>query len=112
MDRRSALVLGTALLAASRAQAQTNLPLLDTDKIADSPELLPLWPGKAPGDLGNPRTLTITERSKEPARYHDRAATGITRPDLTVYRPARPDGSALLLMPGGGYDHEIGRAHV
>jgi acetyl esterase/lipase len=105
MDRRSALVLGTALLAASRAQAQTNLPLLDTDKIADSTESLPLWPGKAPGDLGSPRTLTITERSKEPARYHDRAATGITLPDLTVYRPARPDGSALLLMPGGGYDH-------
>jgi len=105
MDRRSALVLGTALLAASRAQAQPNLPLLDTDKMADSSELLPLWPGKAPGDLGKPRTLTMTERSKEPGRYHDRAATGITLPDLTVYRPARPDGSALLLMPGGGYDH-------
>lgn len=105
MDRRSALVLGTALLAASRARAQTNLPLLDTDKMADSTELLPLWPGKAPGDLGQARSLTITERSKEPGRYHDRAATGIAQPDLTIYRPARPDGSALLLMPGGGYDH-------
>jgi len=103
MDRRSALVLGAALLGASRAQAQT--ALLDTDKIADSGEVLPLWPGKAPGELGGPRRLTITERSKDPGRYHDRAATGISQPDLTVYRPARPDGSALLLMPGGGYDH-------
>ena len=103
MNRRWALILGTALLAASRAQAQ--MPLLDTDKMADSTEVLLLWPGKAPGDLGNMRTLTMTERSKEPGRYHDRAATGISRPDLTVYRPARPDGSALLLIPGGGYDH-------
>jgi len=103
MNRRSALVLGTALLATSRAGAQT--PLLDTDKMTDSGELLPLWPGEAPGDLGTPRTLITTERSKEPGRYHDRAATGITVPDLTIYRPARPDGSALLLMPGGGYDH-------
>jgi len=105
MDRRSALVLGTALLAGTQAVAQTSLPLLDTDNIASSDELLPLWPGKAPGDLGTPRKLTITERSKEPARYHDRAATGVSQPDLAVYRPARPDGSALLLMPGGGYDH-------
>src|SRR5438477_1292608 len=103
MDRRSALVLGAAMLAAARAQAQT--VLLDTDNIADSRELLPLWPGKAPGDLGGPRNLTMIERSKDPTHYHDRAATGVTQPDLTVYRPARPDGSALLLMPGGGYDH-------
>jgi len=103
MDRRSALVLGAAMLAASRAQAQ--IPLLDTDNMADSGELLPLWSGKAPGDLDGPRRLIMTERSKEPGRYHDRAATGVTQPDLTVYRPVRPDGSALLLMPGGGYDH-------
>jgi len=105
MDRRSALVLGTALLVSSQAQSQEALPLLATDNQADSKEVLPLWPSKAPGDLGTARKLTITERSKDPARYHDRAATGISMPDLTVYRPARPDGSALLLMPGGGYDH-------
>src|SRR4051812_19849580 len=109
MDRRSALVLGTALLASSRAAAQPSaeprLPLLDTDRIGSSGDMLPLWPGKAPGDLGAARKLTITERSKDPARYHDRAVTGIGQPDLEIYHPARPDGSALLLMPGGGYDH-------
>jgi acetyl esterase/lipase len=105
MDRRSALVLGTALLVSSRASAQSNLPLLGTDNMPDSKEMLALWPQKPPGETGKARKLTITERSRDPARYHDRAATGISTPDLTVYRPEKPDGSALLLMPGGGYDH-------
>jgi len=105
MDRRSALVLGTALLAASQARAETALRLLDSDTMPDSTEVLSLWPGKAPGDLGTSRSLTLTERSLDPVRYHDRAATGISAPDITVYRPLRSDGSALLLMPGGGYDH-------
>jgi acetyl esterase/lipase len=108
MDRRQTLVLGTAaLLAGTAAQAQVPgvLPSLDTDKMSDSTEIVPLWPGKPPSDLGTSRNLVITERSKEPQRYRDRSATGISIPDLTVYRPATPDGSALLLMPGGGYDH-------
>src|SRR5688572_6580992 len=108
MDRRQTLVLGTAALLAGRsAQAQVPgvLPSLDIDEMSDSSEVVRLWPGKPPGDLGTPRQLVITERSKEPQRYHDRSATGVSIPDLTVYRPAKPDGSALLLMPGGGYDH-------
>src|SRR5688572_14423798 len=102
MNRRSALLLGGSLLLAAPAQAQPTLPLLDGDMMADSTEIVPLWPAKPPGDLGTPRTLTITERSKEPGRYHDRSATGISIPDLTIYRPSHPDGSAILLMPGGG----------
>lgn len=104
LDRRTALLLGAALAASTPAAAQT-LPVLETDSLPDSREVVPIWPGKAPGDLGTPRTLTIKERSPDPARYHDRAVTGITTPDLTVYRPARPNGAALLIMPGGGYDH-------
>ena len=104
MDRRSALILGGATLLAAQAQAQ-ELPVLDTDNMADSTEVVPLWPKAAPGDTGVARALKLTERSKDPTRYHDRAATGISMPDLTVFRPAKPDGSAILLMPGGGYDH-------
>jgi acetyl esterase/lipase len=102
MDRRTVL-LGT--LAATQAMAQPALPLLDTDRLPDSNEIVPLWPGKAPGDLGTPRTLTIKERSPDPAHYHDRATTGISMPDITAYRPKHPNGAAILLMPGGGYDH-------
>jgi acetyl esterase/lipase len=53
-------------------------------------EVLPLWPGAAPGALG-----TAPEDS----------------PKLTVYRAAQPNGSAIVVCPGGGYrglasDHE------
>jgi acetyl esterase/lipase len=105
MDRRAAIALGAVLLGAARAKADSDLPLLDTDRAPESTEVIRLWPGKAPGDLGVARTLTVTERSSEPKLYHDRAVTGISTPDITVYRPARPEGSAILLMPGGGYDH-------
>jgi acetyl esterase/lipase len=33
----------------------------------------------------------------------DRAVHGIARPRMVVFRPARPNGSASLVMPGGGY---------
>ncbi len=56
MDRRSALVLGGATLLAAQTQA-ADLPLLETDSMADSTELVPLWPNAAPGDLGTPRSL-------------------------------------------------------
>lgn len=98
MDRRAAMLLGgTVLLVTTGARAQNTA--------ADSTEVVTLWPGKAPGDTGAPRTLAVTERSPEPARYHDRAERGITTPSLTVYRPAQPNGAAILVMPGGGYDH-------
>lgn len=48
-------------------------------------ERLPLWPGDPPG--GPP-----------PA-----GARGTISPSLHVYRPARPDGRAVLVIPGGGY---------
>lgn len=105
LNRRAAMLLGAALAASTPVVAQTALPLLDTDSLPDPKEVVPIWPGKAPGDLGTPRVLKLTERSPDPAHYHDRAVTGVTTPDLTVYRPAKPNGAALLIMPGGGYDH-------
>lgn len=108
IDRRAALLLATTTILAAPAQAQTPMPALpplDTDASPPSREVVPLWPGKAPGDRGTPRTLTMTERSPEPGRYHDRAATGVTVPTITVYRPDRPNGAAILIMPGGAFTH-------
>lgn len=49
------------------------------------PEVLRLWEGKAPGAVG------------------DDPATDV--PTLTVYRPAKPNGRAVIVCPGGGYGH-------
>ncbi len=66
-------------------------PLLLALVAADpEPKTAPLWPGKAPHAVG------------------DSAAD---KPELTTYRPEKPNGAAVVICPGGGYgfladDHE------
>jgi acetyl esterase/lipase len=86
---------GLSLLAAApAAHAAGRLPT--------GVDLIPLWPGKAPGAPARLPSLAIEQRSKDPA-FNDRWITGIGQPGLVVRRPARPNGAAVLLMPGGGY---------
>lgn len=93
IDRRQALI---ATLAAGLIPAGAGaVP-------ADPVETIDLWPGAAPGMPHVPPVEETIERSTDPARP-DRALRGILRPRLTVFRPARANGSALLVAPGGGY---------
>ncbi|WP_426017388.1 alpha/beta hydrolase [Brevundimonas sp. DWR2-3-1b1] len=69
---------------------------------ADPTEIIRLWPDGAPGGEGVTVTPIVPERSTDPA-FHDRYAQYTTDPILTVFRPERPNGSAMLLIPGGGY---------
>jgi acetyl esterase/lipase len=45
----------------------------------------------------------IVEASPEPDVYRNRQLTGVVQPALSVFRPAAPDGSSVLILPGGGY---------
>lgn len=101
MDRRTLLGLGAAAFSALAAKAETMKP--DGTLSSDPTEVVPLWPGTPPGGEGVSLTAKIVERSTEPDTYHDRFVTEIGAPTLTVFRPAHPDGSAVLLCPGGGY---------
>lgn len=106
IDRRSALLAPlAAAFAGTAAAAQTAPP----SKAGDFPPGLPqptetidLWPGGAPGLPGNPPTEQVTERSTDHA-INDRAVTGIAVPRMVVFRPRIPNGSAILITPGGGY---------
>jgi acetyl esterase/lipase len=49
-----------------------------------------------------PPVEEVRERSTD-AAYDDRIVLGIARPRLVVFRPARPNGAAVLITPGGGY---------
>ncbi len=69
-------------------------------------EVLPLWPGTPPGSEGLALGQRTVERSDDPA-LPDRFVDRIDQPTLTVYRPARPDGRALLVVPGGGYQRVV-----
>ncbi len=79
-------------------------------------ETIDLWPNEAPGQPATALIETVNERSTD-AQLTDRAVFGITRPRMAVFRPARPNGAAVLITPGGGYrwvvvdkeGYEIGR---
>lgn len=78
---------------------------------AETPEELRhrilLWPGgTGPGSEGAPAQPTIVDHSDDPA-VPDRSIRGIRAPYMVVYRPAHPNGSALLVVPGGGYAHIV-----
>ena len=96
LSRRS--LLGAAAVTAAAAgavQAQTIAS-------ADPTEVVHLWPNGAPGGETVTVTPVVPERSTDPS-FHDRYAQYTTDPILTVMRPDRPNGAALLLIPGGGY---------
>ncbi|WP_240320783.1 alpha/beta hydrolase [Sphingomonas crusticola] len=68
----------------------------------DPTEILPLWPALPPGAPATLPPERFIERATA-GQPHDRYAEQIARPTITVFRPQRPNGNAVLLVPGGGY---------
>ena len=89
-------LLGTMVVASAALAA----PLKTRDVIE-------LWPaGVGPGWEKSPVQLTVTERSKV-AYWPDRIITGITRPNLTAIVPDKPNGTAVIVAPGGAYSPDL-----
>jgi acetyl esterase/lipase len=62
-----------------------------------------VWPGRAPGEPDQPSNETL--RPAKPGARAQKLITDVSRPTLTVYRPAKDKdtGAAVLICPGGGY---------
>lgn len=91
MNMRS-VALALLLLAANTANAQ----------------VVPLWPGTAPGSQGK-----TGEEHVRISSQGDHVVSGVHRPTITVYLPKAPSEkvTAVLVIPGGGHselwmDHE------
>ncbi len=69
---------------------------------AEIPDVIRLWPGRAPGSGTITFTEKLTERSKSSWKQ-DRIATQIAEPTLIVFRPKKPNGAAVIIAPGGGW---------
>ncbi len=74
--------------------------LVELDRLPD--EIIPLWPDGAPGGEGVDLTQHYVERDN-PFGLRDRAIHDVINPTLSLFRAREPDGSAILIIPGGGY---------
>lgn len=105
VDRR-AMIAGAALVGLGAAAAAQTPPPAGSGALPpglpEPSETIDLWPDGAPGAPTTPLVETVNERSTDP-QITDRAVFGISRPRLTVFRPDRPNGAAVLVTPGGGY---------
>lgn len=103
VDRRSLMIgSGLALGAAHGILAQTPAPGAGVGGVQPD-EVIDLWPNGAPGMPKAAPVEEVRERSSDPS-FHDRAVLHVVRPRLAVFRARNPNGAAMLLMPGGGYN--------
>jgi len=91
MKKTLTCTIALALLLGSHARA------------GEKPKPIEIWPGTVPGeegDVGEEKSVPPREGQKNVIRL-----TNVTRPTITVYRPAekRDTGAAVLICPGGGY---------
>lgn len=71
-----------------------------------------LWPGAVPGDVGIAGEEKFFQLMHEGRPYEVGGRpttwkTNVSRPTLTVFRPEKPNGTAMIVCPGGGY-HNLG----
>jgi acetyl esterase/lipase len=106
MDRRNMIGLGLAAAALSKQALADTLMPGDGSVPTDPKETLMLWSGIAPGGEGLHLPNRIQNRDPGAAPV-DRYIDQIGMPSMTVFRPDRPDGSAMIVAPGGGYVREM-----
>ncbi len=86
------------------------LHLVSPSPAGEKPAVMDIWPGKAPdepGTIGPEKTLMSPKFPRKDVEITEstRLITNVTRPTLTIYRPAKDKdtGAAVLICPGGGY---------
>jgi acetyl esterase/lipase len=76
------------------------LPLLTLSLSAAEPLTLPLWPEGAPGEMKAPSAATAEFIQKRAGKS---TVTNVTSPTITVYRPEKPNGTSVIVAPGGAF---------
>ena len=73
----------------------------------DKPLVVELWPGKVPdetGDIGAEKVLLSPKLDRKQVEVTEptRMVTNVSRPTITIYRPAKDKdtGTAMLICPG------------
>ena len=108
MDRRTVMGLGLAAAAFPKSVMADTVVQGDGVLPSDPKENIKLWPGVPPGGEGL-SLPPIRVSNHEPAYItpSDRAIDQVGVPVMNVFRPQRPDGSAMIIAPGGGYSRQM-----
>ncbi len=82
-----------------------SLVLLCLGISANAAEPLDVWPNLAPHET------TRLAGEKLPPRENETPpitrVTNVTRPTMTVHQPAKPNGTAVVILPGGGFSRVV-----
>ena len=101
------------LLAALALSACATTPAPEaafSNELRDTPpdDVIDLWPEGAPGGERVTVAEELVERPND-LGLRDRIVRGVRTPTLSLFRPTNADGSAVLIIPGGGYRHVVVR---
>jgi acetyl esterase/lipase len=76
----------------------------------EQPQVVEIWPGTPPdepGTIGEEKVRMSPKLDRKQVEVNEptRLITNVTKPTLTIYRPAKEKdtGTAVLICPGGGY---------
>ena len=74
-----------------------------TAAAGEKPQVIDVWPDKAPGDKTDIGEEKVTEG--KPGQSPIQSITNVSHPTLTIYRPAKEKdtGAVVVIAPGGGY---------
>jgi acetyl esterase/lipase len=101
IDRRT-LIAGSMASAALASPALGRTATAGPFPLPEGFERFPIWPGRAPG--GEQVHVQETETLRRPdSGPDDGVFAHVVTPTLTLLRPGKPNGAAILLIPGGGY---------
>lgn len=85
-------------------QATSEALIVDVDRQPDT--VIAIWPAAAPGGE-SVRLEEHLEARTNRFDLQDHAARDVTSPTLAVFHAEDPDGSAILMAPGGGYSYVV-----
>lgn len=74
--------------------------------LAREPDLMiNVWPKRAPGETTSSVGETLPQRPQE--MPPSTRVKNITQPRLAMYKPAKPNGTSILVLPGGAYKYVV-----
>ena len=103
LSRRDLVKSPLVLAGASAIGLGAAVDVLAQPGLAGAGEIIELWPHPPAGALHPGMTELIEQTSQDPA-YSSRRLKGVITPHLVAFPAAEPNGSAMLIIPGGGFE--------